>query len=75
MARHRHDWRPASGERGQYLCACGASGFRDLLTGAIVAHRIALRGRPAPVTVSDAGHGNRWVERAPTLDDYDRGEV
>jgi hypothetical protein len=69
---HEHDWTPVPLERGQYLCACGASGFR--VGGVIRAHRIPLFGR-RDVTVSAAGDGNRWVEPAPTLDDYDRGDA
>jgi hypothetical protein len=28
VSEHEHDWKPADGHRGRYVCACGATGYR-----------------------------------------------
>ena len=69
---HEHAWMPIAGACGRYRCACGGTGYRDLVDGTITAHKT-----PRPERVQEtrrpATAGGGHVGRKPTLDDYDRG--
>ena len=76
---HEHDWNPVAGERGQYTCAgCDQSGYRTR-RGRIRAHRhqyperYERNDREHRVEIVGISFGGGWVQRTPTLGDYDQG--
>ncbi len=61
MVAHEHDFQPYPGERGVYLCECGATGYRSKRTGEVVAHRERRELEPEP-TVGLGGEELEAIE-------------
>jgi hypothetical protein len=57
---HVHDWQPMPLERGRFVCACGASGYRAEFgpnKGKIVPHKQTQKGREQTMHVGAANMG------------------
>lgn len=55
MDAHTHTWLPVPLERGRYLCACGAKGYRRPLAG-VVEYAASTRGARERATRNEAEH-------------------
>jgi hypothetical protein len=64
MPDHEHDWFPTEGERAQYHCVCGATGYKNWYTGETIAHKKPKPPRPA-LTAREAVGKNRTGHKLP----------
>ena len=72
MTAHKHRWWPVPGERGQYVCGCGRSGFRPESGGGIRAHA-KPRSYGAEPTVRPRGDVERVRHQTEYSDELSMG--